>query len=108
MGALINVFLVGIPAIISGMLAFITRKTMVAAASIASFVLLLGVFVACINTILQSILSLTVVPTWISNAMGLFIPFNFGLVLSAIISSKICGAAYRLAMVKIKAIYGSV
>lgn len=94
----------GIVGLGASIVAFMGRKVVTAAATIAAFVLLLGVFVACINTILQSILAVLAMPEWIANAVGMFIPFDFGLVLAAIVSSKTCGAAYRMAMTKIKAI----
>lgn len=97
-------WLAGIPALLAAFLAFVGRKTSVAVVTIASFILMTAVFIACINILVGNLASLLAVPAWLSVALGMFIPTNFGAVLSAIISSYICRAAYDLAMLKIKAI----
>lgn len=101
---LIGLLATGIPAIIAAFLAFLTRKAGVAAASIASFVLITAGMILCINAILQHVLSLIVLPAWIATSVGMFIPINFAAVLAAIVSSKICRAAYDMAKFKIVAI----
>lgn len=101
---LIGLLASGIPAIIAAMLAFMTRKAGVAAASIASFVIITAGMILCINAILQHVLSLIVLPAWIATSVGMFIPINFAAVLAAIVSSKICRAAYDMAKFKIVAI----
>lgn len=101
---LITVLTSGIPAIISAVIAFIARKAGTAAATVASFIFLTAAFIACINTILQTLLVILTPPTWIANSLGLFIPANFTAVLSAIVSARICSVAYDLAMLKVKAI----
>lgn len=97
----------GIPALIAGFLAFLGRKAGVAAASIASFVLITAGMILCINAILQHVLTLLSLPGWISAGVGMFIPINFAAVLSAIVSSRICRAAYDMAKFKIVAINGA-
>lgn len=101
---LIGVLTSGIPAIVAAILAFITRKAGTAAGSIAAFVLLTTAFIACINTILNTVLTVMTVPAWISSGVGMFVPGNFTACLSAIMSAKICRSAYDLAMEKVRAI----
>lgn len=101
---LIQLFTAGIPAIIAAVLAFITRKVGVAAGSIASFVIITTGLILCINAILQTVLGLLALPPWVANAVGMFIPIDFAACLSAIVSSRICRAAYEMAKFKITAI----
>jgi hypothetical protein len=101
---LITVLTSGIPAIIAAVLTFITRKVGVAAGSIASFVIITAGLILCINAILQSVIAMIVIPAWIANSIGLFIPIDFAACLAAIVSSKICRAAYDMAKFKIVAI----
>lgn len=94
----------GIPAIVAALITFITRKVGVAAGTIASFVIITAGLILCINAILQTVLGMLTVPGWILNAVGMFIPINFAACLSAIVSSRICRAAYDIAKFKIVAI----
>lgn len=93
-----------IPALIAGMIAWFGRKFSVAAATILTMVLLTAAMIACINAILGSILAVLSLPAWVSNSIGMFIPADFGAVLGAIVSAKICRAAYDLAMDKARAL----
>lgn len=79
----------------------LARKALVAAAGVSALLVLVGLFAFCINEILGTVLSLLNPPAWIANAVGMFIPPSFGLVLSAIVSAKICRAAYDLSRTKI-------
>jgi len=94
----------GIPAIVAAFLAFVTRKVGVAAGTIASFVIITSGLILCINAILQTVLGMMAIPAWLSNAVGMFIPIDFAACLSAIVSSRICRAAYDIAKFKIVAI----
>lgn len=94
----------GIPAIVAALITFITRKVGVAAGTIASFVIITAGLILCINAILQTVLGMLAIPGWIANAVGMFIPINFAACLSAIVSSRICRAAYDIAKFKIIAI----
>lgn len=94
----------GLPAIVAALLAFLTRKFGTATATIASFIILTAAFIACINIILQTVLGLIQIPSWIANSVGLFIPVNFTACLSAIMSARICRVAYDMAFDKIKLI----
>lgn len=100
----LHVLVMGIPAIISAIIGYVGRKLGVAAASIASFVIITAGFIVCINAILQHVLSLIALPSWAAAAIGMFIPINFAACLSAIVSSWICRAAYDMAKFKIIAI----
>jgi len=104
MTKLIAVLVGGIPAIIAAFLAFLTRKVGVAGATIASFILLTTAMIACINSILQSVLAILVMPPWIATGVGMFMPGIFTTCLAAIISAKTCRVAYNIAMWKIQAI----
>jgi hypothetical protein len=101
---LVTVLVTGIPAVISAILAFIARKLGTAAGSIAAFVIITTGMILCLNAILQTVLAMMVVPSWLANSVGLFIPVDFAACLSAIVSSKICRAAYEMAKFKITAI----
>ncbi|HVL77379.1 MAG TPA: DUF5455 family protein [Noviherbaspirillum sp.] len=101
---LISMLATGIPAVIGGLIAFLGRKAGVAAASIASFVIITMGLILCLNAILQALLAMLVIPAWLANSIGLFIPINWSACLAAIVSSKICRAAYEMAKFKIVAI----
>lgn len=98
---LITVLTSGIPAIIAAILSFVARKAGTAAGSIAAFVVITSGMIVCINVILDSVMSFTILPMWIANSVGLFIPINWAACLSAIISSKVCRVAYDMAKIKI-------
>jgi len=91
----------GIPAIITGLIAMIGRKWGVVTATWAMFAAITVMFVACINTILQSVLNVLTLPS-ILQYLGWFIPSNWTLCLGAIVSAKICSAARDLAWSKVK------
>lgn len=99
---LITMLGAGLPAIIGGLIAFIGRKWGTVAATMAMFVFLTTAFIVCINLLLSQLLSLLSPPEAIATALGMFMPSDFTAVLSTIISSKICRAAYDLAMDKAK------
>lgn len=83
-----------IPALFSAFFAFYARKYTTAVAGLLAFGAILVIFISCINVILQSVLSLIVVPAWLLTPIGMFIPGNFGVVLAAMVSGKICRAAF--------------
>ena len=101
---LITLLASGIPAVIAALIAFIARKAGTATASIAAFVVITLGFIACINSILQSVLGMVSIPGWISNAVGLFVPVDFAACVAAYASSRICRAAYDMAVLKVKLI----
>lgn len=83
-----------LPALFTALFAFYGRKyTTVVAGLLASGAMLL-VFISCINLILQSVLALLVIPAWLLTPIGMFIPANFSIVLAAVVSGRICRAAY--------------
>jgi hypothetical protein len=96
----------GIPALVGGLIAFIGRKWGTVAATVAMFGVLTAAFIACINLLLGQLLTLLNPPAAIANALGMFFPSDFASVLSVIVSSKICRAAYDLAMDKAR-VYAS-
>jgi len=83
---------------------FFTRKVVMVATSIASFVFLTAAFIVCLKYILLTALTLVVVPPWLVTSLGMFVPFNFIAILSSIISAQSCRWAYDKAIDKIKLI----
>jgi hypothetical protein len=93
----------GIPALVGSVVAFLARKITTVTGTILGFVVMTTAFIACINSILSSILAIITLPLWASG-VGLFIPFDFTAVLAAVVSGRICRAAYDLAIMKLNAI----
>lgn len=91
-----------LPALFTAGFAFYGRKYTSAVAGLLATSLMLVIFVTCINLILTSIFALggtlgasgVSPPSWIANAIGMFIPSNFSAVLSAIVSAYVCRAAF--------------
>jgi hypothetical protein len=100
---LITLLVAGIPALIGGFLALLGRKWAVLTGTLSLFVLLVGVFVACINQLVDALLALATIPAWAVAAIGYGIPGDFALCLASIVSSRICRAAFDLAMEKARA-----
>lgn len=92
----------GIPALIGGVIAMIGRKWGTVGATIAMFAVLTTAFIVCINLLLNQLLGLLSPPAAVATAIGMFMPADFSAVLATIVSSKICRAAYDLAMDKAK------
>lgn len=92
------------PTITAWAVAFFTRKIAVAGASIASFILLTAAFIVCIKQMILIVLALAVLPAWLTMGFGMFIPFNFSVVLSNILAAQSCRWAYDKAMDKIRLI----
>lgn len=90
-----------VPSIINWLLIFVTRKIAVVTATLASFVLLTAAFVVCIKTMITYVMTLAVIPPVFASAIGMFIPFNFSIVLSQILASQSCRWAYDKAIEKI-------
>lgn len=83
-----------LPALFSAFFAFYARKYTTAVAALFAFGAMLVIFISCINLILQSVIALIVVPAWLLTPIGMFIPGNFSVVLAAMVSGKICRAAF--------------
>jgi hypothetical protein len=101
---LITLLTSGIPAIVAAIVSFIVRKVGTAAGAIALYIAVTAAFIACINSILQSVLAILSMPVWVSNAIGMFMPADFAAVMAAVVSSRICRAAYDMAVMKNKII----
>lgn len=95
MARLIAFLFTTIPALFSAFFAFYARKYTTAVAGLLAFSAMLVIFVSCINVILQSVLSLIVIPEWLLIPVGMFIPSNFTVILSAMVSGRICRAAWN-------------
>jgi hypothetical protein len=107
MYALIGVLVSGIPAVIAAVLAYLTRKIATATGAIATFAVLTLAFVAAIHTALDTVSGMFTAPAWVSNAVGMFIPSNFGVCLGALVSARIARGAYDLARAKLALITGA-
>jgi hypothetical protein len=83
-----------IPAIFSAFFAYFLRKHTTAVAGVLAFGAITLIFISCINLILQTAIGLIAVPAWLLTAIGMFIPSNFAAVWAAVVSGKICRAAY--------------
>ena len=94
MAKLIAFLFTTIPALFSAFFAYYARKHTTAIAGLMAFAAMLVIFVSCINVILQSILALIVIPAWLLNMFGMFIPGNFSVILAAMVSGRICRAAF--------------
>lgn len=97
---LITLLVGGIPALIAAILASFGRKWVTLAAAIAAYVGVTVAFIAVINTIVGAIAITS--PGYFANAIGMFVPSNFGACLGSIIGAHIGRAAYDLAVGKIK------
>lgn len=91
----------GVTAMIAAIFALASRKAGVVTAGLATFVALTVVFIACINALVLMMIGAIesawgAVAVWLLTPIGMFIPGNFALVLSGIVSGKICRAAYDL------------
>ncbi len=91
---LITFLFTTIPALFTAFLAYYGRKYTTVVAGLLAMASMLLIFISCINLILQTVINLIVVPTWLLTAIGIFIPSNFSVVLAAVVSGKICRAAY--------------
>lgn len=101
MFALAKLIFTSIPAFFAMFLAYFSRKHTTAIAAVLAFVATVAAFVGCINFLLQTLISLLVVPAWILAFFGMFIPGNFALILSTLISGRICKAAFEMSKIKI-------
>jgi hypothetical protein len=99
---LISAIVPGIIAIIAGMIAFLGRKAAVLVMIIPAFLFLTAALVVCIKQVIVYLLTLAIVPLWISSAIGLFLPVNFVIILSNILAMQSCKWAYDKAMDKVK------
>lgn len=99
---LITLLVSGIPAIITAVLASLGRKWLTLGASLGLMIALTATFVGVINSLVGALASSLSGPSWIANAVGMFVPSNFGLCLGSITSAYIARAAYDFAIGKVK------
>lgn len=85
----------------AGLLAMFGRKVVVATAALAAVAVLLIAFLLFINTMLIALFQELVLPQWAAVLMW-FVPDNFAVCMSAIISGNIGRAAYDFGMEKIR------
>ena len=84
----------------AAVLASLGRKWVTLVATTALVIALTASFIAVINGLVGSLASSLVTPSWMLNAVGMFVPTNFALCLSSIVSAHIARAGYDLAMDK--------
>jgi hypothetical protein len=97
---LIQAIVLGIPALIAALFAQLGRKWVTVTATIALMITLTTAFIVAINNAVSALSGGLSAPGWISNAVGMFVPSNFALCLSSIVTAHIARAAYDLAMDK--------
>jgi len=100
MAKLLLFFTSTIPALFAAFFAFYSRKYTTAIAGLFALGAMLLIFISCINLILNTVINLIVLPSWLLTAIGMFIPGNFAMVLAAVVSGKICRAAYAFGVKK--------
>lgn len=96
---MINI-LVAIGSTISGLFAYFlllfSRKGLVATASLAAVVATTGTVILCFKAIVDAVLSLALMPSWMVMGLGAIIPGNFIQVLAYICSGYMCKAVYEV------------
>lgn len=103
----------GIGAMIAAIFAIAGRKATTVSAGLAAYAALTIIFIACINALVISMIGAIeaaagALAAWILVPIGMFIPGNFALILSGIVSGKICRAAYDLGKKKTElVVYGN-
>ena len=95
------------PTITAWFVGFMGRKMIVATTTVATFVLISAAFIVCIKQILDSLMLLAVLPPWLIQGVGMFIPGDFFVCLGAILSSYSCRWAYDKAIDKVRMINGA-
>lgn len=101
MGRLLEWVISGFGALFASLLAMFGRKATVAVASAAAVLGITTLFILSVNGLVVAVAG-AAPPGWISNAIGMFIPADFGLCIGSIVSAYTCRAAYDLVMLKIK------
>ena len=91
---LITFLFTTLPALFTAFLALYARKYTTVVAGLLAVAAMLVIFISCINVILVSVIALIAVPGWLLNAIGMLIPANFAAVIAAMVSGRICRAAY--------------
>lgn len=98
---LISGLYAGVTAMIAAIFAIASRKAGTVAAGLATLAALVVIFIACINALVQSMVSAigaaeAVLSGWLLTFIGMFVPGNTALCLATIVSAKVCRAAYDL------------
>lgn len=91
-----------IPAVTTWAINFFTRKIRTVVTTVAGFVLLTGAFVVCITKLIAICTAFLTISPFMAFALGIFLPYNFKIVLSSIMSAKSCRWAYDKAIEKLK------
>lgn len=96
-------FLFGaVPALIASFVGAQGRKWITLTAAYAALAAITLAFIAAINTCIGEIGPSLVAPSWIGNAVGMFVPSNFGQVFACVISAHIGRGAYDFAVGKVR------
>jgi hypothetical protein len=92
----------GIPALIAATLVSMGRKWITLSAAIACWVVLTAAFIAAVNVCIAEMAGLLSPPAWLLNAVGMFVPADFGAVLGCTMAVRISRYAYEVAIGKVK------
>lgn len=104
MARLIAFLFTTVPAMFSYLLAQYARKYTTAVAALLAFGSMLLIFIGCINVILQAVLAMIVLPAWLTTPIGMFVPSNFAIAVSAMVSGRICKKAWDMGKKKVELI----
>lgn len=100
---LISYLFTGFTGVFTIFLAALSRKTVVAAASILAVVTLTTIFLSTINTLTTNLIASLTMPPFLSYFLW-FVPSNFTSCIAFIISAHIARAAYDLLITKVQII----
>lgn len=101
MGKIIGWLIGGFSSLIAGLISFFGRKFVVATATVSMALTLTLAFTFSMKSILSNITAAMSLPVWLAS-IAWFIPSNFVVVFSALVSGHICRAVYDLAIAKLK------
>jgi hypothetical protein len=92
------------PTVAAWLISLIGRKTAVFTVSITAFLTATSAFLILINSLVQSILNSLVLPLWIEQGIGLFLPYSFTFDLSVMIGAYSARWVYDTVLAKISLI----
>lgn len=100
---LLGFFVTGLSTVIASMLQIFGRKSLVATATLSTAFALTLAFTICISELVSTLSAALSFPVYLE-VLFWFVPSNFVLLISSILSGRICRAAYDLAMQKVQMI----
>lgn len=98
--------LIAIGNTIAGLFAYFlllfTRKGLVATASLAAVVATTATTILCFKVLVDSVLALVIIPSWMLIGLSAIIPGNFLQIIAYICSGHICRAVYDVLVEQIR------